>query len=354
MAVSPLRGLTRKIRSFTQTPEPHNIGVEWEITKQVRPLEKECNEIPKKQRSRTGFIPLILFLALVTLWNALNCLQILITDLSAWIELSQPIVPECGKTIEDAMKINSTYCATFVKRMSDPIAYFLKNQTNLAEMYRPRYECTQTISICNDSVDDSDCNLWNAEELQIKPDPLRLDKDACVNDIEIAFLVVTVILALSGLLLAYRWKSTLEVLGIETKVYNLRTLTRCIAPGRKASQKSVSKNEEYNMKKNIVCTAVSDITVKTGKSEDKVSEDGSVITIGSNKEEYDINQTSAYAEAPSDIKSRVVLIRPQQGFETKAFRVAIYNFSLGVSVAVSQKHWKSPFPIFVNIEQKST
>jgi len=307
-SVAPLRGFTGQIRTFTHTrmhtQERHTVGVDGEITKKLQALKKECNEIQNKQRSATGFIPLIMFLVLVAICNVLNCFQVLITNLSAWVERSQPIVPECGHTIEDAKEINSTYCNTFVERMGDPITYFLTIQTNLAEMYRPRFECTQTISVCNVS----DCNLWNAEEFQIMPDPFRRDKPVCVNEIEIAFLVVTGILALSGLLLAYRWKSTVEVLGIEAEVKNLRRLSRSfstfrtqfpsmfLARGWKAPQNSsvftIGPNEESE-------EAPSDIPVKAGKPcvgpQAKVSEgnssdyqelsddDSSLMTIQTNK-----------------------------------------------------------------------
>ena len=318
-SLSPLRGLTE---------EPHTIGADSEITKKVRTLENHCNEIQNKQRSVTGFIPLILFLALVTLCHVLNCFQILITNLSAWIELSQPIVPECGNTIEDAEEINSTYCKIFVERMSDPITHFLRIQTNLSEMYRPRFECTQVISLCNYSV----CNLWNAEEFHIKPDPFRRDNPICVNEIEIAFLVVTCILAMSGLLLAYRWKNTVEVLGIEAKVYHLRKLSRSFsiaktpfpsiirqfnAPRRKASQYSSvftigSNEDEYNSSQISASEeAPMDIAVKIGKSvvglHEKASKHSSTFTIGSNVDECNISPIIAFEEAPMDIKSSVVL-----------------------------------------------
>ena len=310
-----------KIRSFTHTEQPHITDVEWEITKQIRALETECNEIEKKQRNGIGFIPLIVFLLLLAIWNALNCFQILITNLSAWIEVSQPIVPDCG-TIE-APKNGSTICNTFVQRMSEPITYFLTIQTNLSKIFRPRFECTQTKGICNDNFDDRDCNLWNAEELQIKPDPFRRDKDVCVNGIEIAFLVVTGILALSGLLLAYRWKRTVEVLGIEAEVHNLRRLSRRLNRSvktpfpsiitqfiaRKASQNS----SVFTIRSNEAEEAPRDIKsfVVLIEPQEKTSEDSSVITIESNDEEFNSNQTIASDEAPMDSKSFVVLFGPQ-------------------------------------------
>ena len=289
--IVPLRGLTGKMHSSTETPERPSIvvAVDEEITKQVRALEKECNEIQNKQRSGTKFIPLLVFLALVALCSVLNCFQILITNLSARIEMSQPLEQyDCG-TIEEANKINSTYCKTFVQLMSDTVVKFLKYQTNLSELYRLRFECTQMIPRCNASKNDV-CNVWNAEEFDIKPDPFR--NPDCVNEIEMVFIVVTGILALSGLLLAYRWKNTVEVLGIQAQVHTLRRLsrsfttvkmrfppriTRFLAPAQKSSQNS---------------------------------------SVGSNEEGCNINQIIASDEAPSDIKSFVAFIgRPENASE---------------------------------------
>ena len=92
-------------------------------------------------------------------------------------------------------------------------------------MYRPRYECTKTI--CGDTADM--CDLRNATEFGINPDPFRRNddycgncSDVCLNNIEMVFLLVTGILTLSGLLLAYRWKSMVERLGIEEEVTHIR------------------------------------------------------------------------------------------------------------------------------------